>query len=100
MNVTGAAYTATASPAGATFKIEACSVTWNETAGTCAGTLTNVLDTPATRLISSIVPTAPGSGVRLRASVSGSIPKNTTPTLTIEVEVARNQTRTATVTGS
>ena len=100
LSITGAVYTATASPAGATFKVEACSVTWNEAAGTCAGTLSTVLDTPATKLVSSIVPTAPGSGIRLRASVSGSIPKNTTPTLTFDVEVARNQTRTATVTGS
>jgi hypothetical protein len=100
LNITGASYSAAAAPSTFTFRVEACASGWNEAADTCAAGRTTVLDTPASNLLSSTVPVAAGSSIRLRASVTAH-PKNPpNPTLTVGVDVTRAQVRAATVTGS
>lgn len=99
LSIAGASYSATA-PTGFTFRIEACSGGWNEAADTCAAGRTTVLDTPAANLLSSTVPAAAGSSIRLRASVTAFTKHQPDPTLTVDVGVPRAQVRAATVTGS
>ncbi|WP_146068851.1 hypothetical protein [Arthrobacter sp. ZGTC131] len=100
LDITAASYTATATPGTFAFRIEACASGWNEAADTCAAGRSTVLNTPASSLLSSAVPMAAGSSIRLRASATA-FPRNpTTPTLTVGVDVSRSQARGATVTGS
>lgn len=98
--ISAASYTAAASPSGVTLRIEACSSGWNETADTCAGVRSTVLETPAANLISSTIPREAGTAIRLRVSLVGAAPKNTEPVLTIGVDVSRAQVRAASLTGS
>lgn len=98
--IAGATYTATASPGTLVLRIEACSGTWNEAAGSCTGSVSTVLQTPASEMASSTVPTGAGTATRLRAGITGLVPAHTAPTLTIGVHVSRDQVRAASITGS
>ena len=100
LNLTAATYTATGTPTTATFTVESCSGVWNETTNTCPGAITTVLTTATSPQTSTAVPTIAGQGLRLRATVTGTIAKSTTPSLTIGISVTRSQARTATTTGS
>lgn len=99
LGITGATYTATASPSTLTLKIEACSGAWNESADSCTGSVSTVLQTPASNIVSSTVPTGAGTAIRLRAGITGLVPPHTTPTVIIGVNVTREQARAATTTG-
>jgi hypothetical protein len=100
LGITGAIYSAAAAPSTFNFRIEACASGWNEAADTCAAGRTTVLDTPASSLLSSTVPAAAGSSIRLRASVTVHPKTPPNPTLTVGVDVTRAQVRAGTVTGS
>jgi hypothetical protein len=100
MAITAAGYTATASPASVAFVVESCSAGWDEAANTCSVAPGTVLTTAASPQTSSTVPTGAGQAIRVRASVTGTVPKNTTPSLTVGLSVTRAQTRPATTTGS
>ena len=104
--ITQATYTGTAvAPSTVQYIVESCSTTWNESTGACtSGTTTQVLATPAGSSIVSVtsatVPTKPGANLRLRARLAstGSVPNNSTTTLTVGIAVDRTQVRTATTT--
>lgn len=100
LTLTGATYTATGTPTTATFTLESCTAGWNEAANTCPGTITTVLTTATSPQASTIVPAGAGQGIRLRASVAGTIAKQTVPALTIGLSVTRAQVWAATITGS
>lgn len=100
ITLTAATYTATGTPSTATFTIEACSAGWNESANTCSGVISTVLTTATSPQASTVVPPGAGQGIRLRASVAGTIPRSTTPSLTVGLSVTRAQGRPATTTGS
>jgi hypothetical protein len=99
LGITGAFYSAAAT-GSFTIRVEACTSGWNEGADTCAAGRTTVLDTPASSLLSSTVPAAAGSSIRLRASVTVHPKTPPNPTLTVGVDVTRAQVRAGTVTGS
>jgi hypothetical protein len=104
LTVTAAAYTASSSNGLVTVKIEACNSGWNETANTCSGLTTTVVDTAVSSTASaafstsSSLPFGPGLHVRLRATPS--VGALTGTTLTVAVSVARNQVRAGTLTNS
>lgn len=98
--ITAADYTATSSPTSVALVIESCSTGWNETANTCSAAPATVLTTATSPRTSSNVPTGAGQAIRLRATLTGTVPKNTTPSLTVGISVTRAQTRAATTTGS
>jgi hypothetical protein len=100
INLTAATYTATGTPATASFTIESCSGAWNETANTCPGTITTVITTAMSPQTSTAVPAGAGQSIRLRAKVTGTIAKFTVPSLTLGVSVTRAQARAATTTGN
>lgn len=105
--ITQAGYTGTAvAPATVQFIIESCNGGWDPINNVCpSGTPTQVLTTPAgsstVSVTSATVPSSPGASLLLRARVAttGTVPNNSTPTLTAGVTVARSQVRTATTTG-
>ena len=96
LSLTAAQYSATASGTAA-FSIDACSVEWSSRDNSCPGQLTVITNT-SSAVISSIVPSAAGSSIRLRAALTGSAPNNTK--ISVSVNVARAQARAASVTGS
>lgn len=96
LSLTAAEYTVTASNA-APFSVEACSGAWVQRDHSCSGQLT-VLTTASTATMSSIVPSAPGAAISLRARLTGQAPNHTT--VTINVRVTRAQVRQGTMSGS
>jgi hypothetical protein len=96
LGLTAAEYTVTSSGA-APFSLDACSVAWTQRDNSCPGQLT-VLTNTSLPSISSVVPSAPGSTLWLRAALTGSAPINTK--ITISIKVTRAQVRAASVTGS
>lgn len=100
LNISAANYAITGTPTTTTFTVESCNAGWNEAANTCPGSISSVVTTLTSPQSSTVVPGGGGQGIRLRASVTGTIPKNTVPALTIGISVTRAQVRASTTTGS
>jgi hypothetical protein len=100
LTLTGATYTLSISGTpGASASIAACvGGTWNESTGTCSGSITTLVSTAAGSAGSTVVPVAAGSSVRLRASVTSAL--TVADIVTVGVSVSRSQVRAATSTSS
>lgn len=103
LTATGAAYTITGLDT-TQVTVETCiGGTWNETTGTCSGTIvtlvTTVTGSTSGTASSSTVPATAGSLLRSRVKPLA-ISKNATDTYTVSVAVARSQVRTSTSTSS
>ena len=103
LTVVGASYTVTGLDT-TQVTIETCvSGTWNETNGTCTGSIVTLVTTAAGTTsgtaTSTTAPFAPGTVLRARLRPLA-ISKNATDTYTISVGVARPQVRTPTMTSS
>ena len=103
LTVTGAAYTVTGLDT-TQVTVETCiGGTWNETAGTCSGTIvtlvTTATGTTSGTASSSTVPATAGSLLRARVKPLA-ISKNSTDMYTVSVAVTRSQIRASTSTTS
>ena len=100
LTLSAATYTVTSvatNSAPVAFSVDYCSTGWNESANTCSVPFAVVTSTSAPTL-SAVAPSAPGTGLRLRARLTGTSSRSTA--VTINLEVARAQVRAATTTGS
>jgi hypothetical protein len=84
---------------GAVATLAACvGGSWNESLGTCSGSITTLVNSTTGSASSTVVPTAGNSEIRLRATVSSAV--SLADVVTINVSVARSQVRTAKTTSS
>lgn len=91
ITLVGATYSATVvggNLATPSLKLESCSATWNETTGSCSGSVTQIgtwTGTTGTPVTSNVVPAAAGARTRIKASISASLSLLTTATISISV---------------
>jgi hypothetical protein len=101
VSLTKANYTVTETGAlGLTATVQACvGGSWNESTGTCSGTVTTVATSGGGATSSTVVPASPSAQVRLRAILSGP-PALTAAVVTTSITVARADARAASTTDS